>query len=184
MLFYSSQKPVFLKSGQVISGLNKVFCGTENGVCELTKDTIYTHPTDKQCSWTSNVFTEITTYSSGSNIIFTSDTFSKGLGMYYLVWSFIFSSSPSSSINALTVTADDYTNSIHMIGGNDSTTTHKLTIWINVSWSNSLNYFSIIVDGTDVVSSRSGTTTYTKAILSTLYGGISTVSATLYYLDI
>lgn len=36
----------------MVAGANKVFCGTENGVCELTKDTVYVHPSAKQCSWT------------------------------------------------------------------------------------------------------------------------------------
>lgn len=162
-----------------------MFCGTENGVCELTKDTVYTHPTSKQCNWTSSMFTKVATYSSGSySITFTGDTFSKGLGMYYLVWTFTLNSSPSSSINALTVTADDYRNSIHEIGGNNNTNTRKLAIWVNVSWSNAYGYFSIIVDGTGVVCSNSGQTAYKNAILSILYGSVSTVSATLYYLDI
>lgn len=51
MIILGIQKSVFLKTGLVVAGTSKVFCGTENGVCELTKDTVYVHPSDKQCSW-------------------------------------------------------------------------------------------------------------------------------------
>lgn len=80
----------FLKTGLMVAGATKVFCGTENGVCELTKDTVYVHPSDKQCSWTpdsSSPFKYVRTYTS-SILWLESGDFTYGQGMYYLSWTF------------------------------------------------------------------------------------------------
>ena len=74
----------------MVAGTNKVFCGTENGVCELTKDTVYVHPTAKQCNWTptsSSPFKYVSTYTSSILWLESSD-FTYGQGMYYLSWTF------------------------------------------------------------------------------------------------
>ena len=84
------QKSIFLKSGSMVAGANKVFCGTENGVCELTKDTVYVHPSAKQCNWTpasSSPFKYVSTYTSSVLWLESSD-FTYGQGMYYLSWTF------------------------------------------------------------------------------------------------
>lgn len=58
----------------MVSGANKVFCGTENGVCELTKDTVYVHPSTKQCSWTpGSTPIKTRTLSPSSTLLCTSD---------------------------------------------------------------------------------------------------------------
>ena len=74
----------------MVAGANKVFCGTENGVCELTKDTVYVHPSAKQCSWvpdSSSPFKYVSTYTSSILWLESSD-FTYGQGMYYLSWAF------------------------------------------------------------------------------------------------
>lgn len=57
----------------MVAGANKVFCGTENGVCELTKDTVYVHPSAKQCTWTpGSTPINSRTLSSSSTLLLTS----------------------------------------------------------------------------------------------------------------
>ena len=84
------EKLGLLNPGSMVAGANKVFCGTENGVCELTKDTVYVHPSAKQCSWTpasSSPFKYVSTYTSSILWLESSD-FTYGQGMYYLSWVF------------------------------------------------------------------------------------------------
>lgn len=77
----------------MVAGANKVFCGTENGVCELTKDTVYVHPSAKQCSWTPSVgfvdlFKEVCSKTTTYTCTLTSSDFgeSTGGGLYMIYW--------------------------------------------------------------------------------------------------
>ena len=97
MLFFFlklAEKLDFLKTGSMVAGANKVFCGTENGVCELTKDTVYVHPSAKQCSWTPSVgfvdlFKEVCSKSTSYNCTLTVSDFGEssiGGGLFMIYW--------------------------------------------------------------------------------------------------
>lgn len=78
----------------MVAGANKVFCGTENGVCELTKDTVYVHPSAKQCSWSPNVgfvdlFKEVCSKTTTYRCTLTASDFGEGSGgggLYMIYW--------------------------------------------------------------------------------------------------
>lgn len=89
------EKLDFLKSGSMVAGANKVFCGTENGVCELTKDTVYVHPSTKQCSWAPSVgfvdlFKEVCSKTTSYYCTLTARDFGEGSGggggLYMIYW--------------------------------------------------------------------------------------------------
>lgn len=98
MLFFflkPFEKLDFLKSGSMVAGTNKVFCGTENGVCELTKDTVYVHPSAKQCSWSPSVgfvdlFKEVCSKTTTYYCTLTARDFGEGSGggggLYMIYW--------------------------------------------------------------------------------------------------
>lgn len=69
----------------MVAGANKVFCGTENGVCELTKDTVYVHPSAKQCNWTpGSTPIKTRTLSSSSKLLCVSDDLPMSNTLYKL----------------------------------------------------------------------------------------------------
>ena len=79
----------------MVAGANKVFCGTQNGVCELTKDTVYVHPSAKQCSWTPSVgfvdlFKEVCSKTTSYYCTLTARDFGEdsggGGGLYMIYW--------------------------------------------------------------------------------------------------
>ena len=86
----------------MVAGTNKVFCGTENGVCELTKDTVYVHPSAKQCSWTpssgfSDLFEEVCTKTTSYSCVLRASDFNEtpGGGLYLIYWNVYATSSKS-----------------------------------------------------------------------------------------
>ena len=78
----------------MVAGANKVFCGTENGVCELTKDTVYVHPSAKQCNWSPSVgfvdlFKEVCSKTTTYYCKLTASDFGEGSGgggLYMIYW--------------------------------------------------------------------------------------------------
>lgn len=179
----------------MVAGVNKVFCGTENGVCELTKDTVYVHPSAKQCSWTpsstGSPFTQVATFGSGENIKFTLSNITR-LGMYFLRWRFQLTSNRYGdnvlSAYMLTDSGNSYKCYIHTTGiPNDTSDVYEITTWINVPYFSSYN-FAMVIDGTGI--QEDGYERFRSIELrlsagaSQLYNGNSfnTLSGRLYYL--
>ena len=85
----------------MVAGANKVFCGTENGVCELTKDTVYVHPSTKQCSWTpGSTPIKTRTLSSSSTLLCVSDDLPMSNTLYKLTINLVHISNVSTSYSA------------------------------------------------------------------------------------
>ena len=176
----------------MVAGANKVFCGTENGVCELTKDTVYVHPSAKQCNWTPNmnsVFSPVITFGSGEYIKFTLNNITS-IGMYYLNWKFQLTSSDYGD-NSLVARLGSSNSKYITIHGtsipNDIGSTVIITSWINVTYVSSYN-FGMVVDGVELSTSISNkifdSITLTIGKVGSPYNGNSynTIKATLYRL--
>ena len=169
----------------MVAGANKVFCGTENGVCELTKDTVYVHPSAKQCSWTpeaNSSFVPVASFGRNESIYLNSALFSKGTGMYFLVWHVSISSLYAAAQLAATVEYGYY--SIHDVSKQSGT--HTIGVWINTTYNSGV--ISVVVDGTLIKSDRSNISSTRLFINDTgeskLVYKDTTISATLYYLNL
>lgn len=179
----------------MVAGANKVFCGTENGVCELTKDTVYVHPSAKQCSWTpsstGSPFTQVATFGSGEYINFTISNITN-VGMYYLHWRFNLASTKYMNnvlVASMYVNNRNYDCYVHSVGlaGNTSFT-NDISVWINVTYRTQYG-LGMTIDGKGIESNGYDafeSISLGLAVSSTeLYNGNSyrTVSATLYRLS-
>ena len=182
-----SQKSIFLKSASMVAGANKVFCGTENGVCELTKDTVYVHPSAKQCSWTpeaNSSFVPVASFGRNEAIYLKSAVFSKGAGMYCLVWHL--SAGYSSGSLQLAATIEYGYHSIHTIGRGSGT--YTVVAWINNTY-NSYGSISVVIDNELISDSGSSIISSTRLFIkdtgeSKLEYMDTTISATVYYLNL
>ena len=171
----------------MVAGANKVFCGTENGVCELTKDTVYVHPSTKQCSWTpeaNSSFVRIASFDSNQSIVLNSTLFSKGIGMYFLMWRVSVSSTYGYAELAATVEYGYH--SVHTIGKGSAT--YTVAAWINNTY-NSGSSFSVTIDNELITSSKTSILSSTRLFIndtgeSKLVYKDTTISATLYYLNL
>ena len=171
----------------MVAGANKVFCGTQNGVCELTKDTVYVHPAAKQCSWTpeaNSSFVKVASFGRGQNIVLNSTLFSRGTGMYYLVWHV--SASGIYAKPELAATIQYGYNHIREIG--EGSATYTVTAWINNTY-NAYNTISVTVDNKLIQDSKTAVLSSTRLFIndtgeSKLVYKDTTISATLYYLNL
>lgn len=171
----------------MVAGANKVFCGTENGVCELTKDTVYVHPSAKQCSWVpeaNSSFVPVASFGRNEAIYLKSAVFSKGAGMYCLVWHVSVSSIYGKPQLAATIESGYHR--IHTIG--DGSGTYTVVIWINNTY-NSYDSFSVVIDNELINSSGSSILSSTRLFIkdtdtSYLEYKDATISATIYYLNL
>lgn len=177
----------------MVAGANKVFCGTENGVCELTKDTVYVHPSDKQCSWTpsstGSPFTRVASFSSGQEVKFTLSNITS-TGMYYLQWALQLTSSKYSTnvLSAHTYTSTGTSGDCFIHGTsipNHTNYIYTISAWINVTYLSTWA-FSMVIDGMSISEGNNQSFASIELRLSVgagqLYNGNSfyTSSATLY----